>query len=86
MRWSGARNFAESRGFVSVNRNERSRVRKETIAIGKPLPKTVVLTPSPEDPAYAYAVVNKQRVIADPVVQVINRRRISRGSVPHACC
>ena len=49
---------------------------EETIQVGKPLPKTVVLTPIPEDPTYAYAVVNKQRVIVDPntytVVQVLN--------------
>ncbi|MGD9479918.1 DUF1236 domain-containing protein [Shinella sp. G-2] len=46
------------------------------VEVGKPLPKTVVLTPVPEDPAYAYAVVNQQRVIVDPgtytVVQVLN--------------
>jgi hypothetical protein len=49
---------------------------EETIAVGKPLPKTVVLTPVPEDPAYAYAVVNKKRVVVDPktytVVQIVN--------------
>ena len=49
---------------------------EETVEVGKPLPKTVVLTPVPEDPAYAYAVVNKKRVIVDPktytVVQVVN--------------
>lgn len=49
---------------------------EEVVEVGKPLPKTVVLTPIPEDPAYAYAVVNKQRVIVDPstytVVQVLN--------------
>ncbi|MCQ4633664.1 hypothetical protein J2Y63_006995 [Shinella sp. BE166] len=49
---------------------------EEVVEVGKPLPKTVVLTPIPEDPTYAYAVVNKQRVIVDPstytVVQVLN--------------
>jgi hypothetical protein len=49
---------------------------EEQVVVGKPLPKTVVLTPIPEDPTYAYAVVNKQRVIVDPstytVVQVLN--------------
>ncbi|MEY9200381.1 DUF1236 domain-containing protein [Sinorhizobium sp. CCBAU 05631] len=48
---------------------------QEQIVVGKPLPETVVLTPIPEDTRYAYAVVNDQRVIADPksrtVVQVI---------------
>lgn len=39
---------------------------KEQIAVGRPLPRTVVLTPIPENPAYAYAVVNQQRVIVDP--------------------
>ncbi|WP_440982603.1 DUF1236 domain-containing protein [Shinella sumterensis] len=49
---------------------------KEVVEVGKPLPRTVVLTPIPEDPTYAYAVVNQQRVIVDPstytVVQVLN--------------
>lgn len=49
---------------------------EQAIEVGKPLPKTVVLTPIPEDPAYAYAVVNEKRVIVDPntytVVQVLN--------------
>lgn len=49
---------------------------EQVVEVGKPLPKTVVLTPVPEDPTYAYAVVNQQRVIVDPstytVVQVLN--------------
>ena len=49
---------------------------QEPIAVGKPLPTTVVLTPIPSDPTYAYAIVNDQRLIVDPqthtVVQVIN--------------
>jgi phage tail tape-measure protein len=48
---------------------------EEVVEVGKPLPKTVVLTPIPEDPAYAYTVVNEKRVIVDPktytVVQVV---------------
>ncbi|WP_018239688.1 DUF1236 domain-containing protein [Ensifer sp. BR816] len=48
---------------------------EEQIAVGRPLPRKVVLTPIPENPAYAYAVVNNQRVIVDPktytVVQVV---------------
>jgi hypothetical protein len=45
------------------------------IAVGQPLPRTVVLRAIPENPAYAYAVVNNQRVIVDPrtytVVQIV---------------
>lgn len=45
------------------------------IAVGQPLPRTVVLRTIPENPAYAYAVVNNQRVIVDPrtytVVQIV---------------
>ncbi|MBB3233400.1 DUF1236 domain-containing protein [Phyllobacterium endophyticum] len=49
---------------------------REKIVVGKPLPETVRVVPIPDDPKYAYAVVNKQRVIVDPsnrtVVRVIN--------------
>ncbi|WP_435269734.1 DUF1236 domain-containing protein [Shinella sp. BE166] len=49
---------------------------EDVVEVGRPLPKRVVLTPVPENPTYAYAVVNKQRVIVDPktytVVQVLN--------------
>lgn len=48
---------------------------EERVVVGKPLPSTVVVTPVPENPTYAYAVVNKQRVIVEPstrqVVQII---------------
>ncbi|WP_117195973.1 DUF1236 domain-containing protein [Rhizobium terrae] len=48
---------------------------KEKIVVGKPIPQSVVLTPVPDSPKYAYAVVNEQRVIVDPqtrtVVQVV---------------
>ncbi|WP_028749073.1 DUF1236 domain-containing protein [Rhizobium mesoamericanum] len=48
---------------------------KDKIVVGQPLPKTVVVTPVPDDPKYAYAVVNDQRVIVEPssrkVIQVI---------------
>ncbi len=48
---------------------------EQPIVVGKPLPRTVMLTPVPENPAYAYAVVNQKRVIVDPktytVVQVV---------------
>jgi hypothetical protein len=49
---------------------------QQDIVVGEPLPKTVVLTPVPEAPQYAYTYVNEQRVIVDPqtytVVQVLN--------------
>lgn len=48
---------------------------EQPVVVGKPIPRQVVLTPVPEAPQYAYAVVNQQRVIVDPntytVVQVI---------------
>jgi hypothetical protein len=47
-----------------------------TVAVGQALPAEIVLTPVPGSASYAYAVVNQQRVIVDPmsrmVVQVIN--------------
>ena len=49
---------------------------QERIVVGKPIPSAVVLTPIPQNPRYAYAVVNDQRVIVEPqsrtVVRVIN--------------
>ncbi|MBY5446675.1 DUF1236 domain-containing protein [Rhizobium leguminosarum] len=48
---------------------------QEPIVVGKPLPADVVVTPVPDNPKYAYTVVNNQRVIVEPrthrVVQVI---------------
>ncbi|MCS3742890.1 MULTISPECIES: DUF1236 domain-containing protein [unclassified Rhizobium] len=48
---------------------------KEKIVVGQPLPKTVVVTPVPDQPKYAYAIVNDGRVIVEPssrkVIQVI---------------
>jgi hypothetical protein len=48
---------------------------KERVVVGEPLPQTVMVTPVPENPKYAYAVVNHQRVIVQPstrkVVKVI---------------
>ena len=48
----------------------------EEVAVGQPLPQTVVLTPVPEAPDYAYTYVNERRVIVDPktytVVQVLD--------------
>ena len=49
---------------------------EQEIAVGQPLPQTVVLTPVPEAPRYAYTYVNERRVIVDPqsytVVQVLD--------------
>ena len=43
--------------------------------VGQPLPETVVVTPIPDDPDYAYEIVNDERVIIEPssrkVIQVI---------------
>lgn len=48
---------------------------EEKVVVGKPLPQTVEIVPIPDEPKYAYAVVNNERVIVDPqsrtVVQVI---------------
>jgi Protein of unknown function (DUF1236) len=48
---------------------------KEKVVVGQPLPKTVVVTPVPDDPKYAYAIVNDERVIVEPssrkVIQII---------------
>jgi hypothetical protein len=48
---------------------------QQQVVVGQPLAREVVLTPVAEDPRYAYAVVNDQRVIVDPktytVVQVL---------------
>ncbi|MBB2716625.1 UNVERIFIED_ORG: hypothetical protein GGD48_001859 [Rhizobium etli] len=51
------------------------RVVVEKVVVGEPLPETVVVTPVPDDPKYAYAIVNDQRVIVEPssrkVIQVM---------------
>ncbi|AVA26086.1 DUF1236 domain-containing protein [Rhizobium sp. NXC24] len=39
---------------------------QERVVVGQPLPETVVVTPVPDNPTYAYAVVNHQRVIIQP--------------------
>ncbi len=44
---------------------------EQQVAVGEPLPQQVVLTPIPEQPKYAYAVVNNQRVIVDPQTYVV---------------
>jgi len=49
---------------------------KEKVVAGQPLPSSVVVKAVPDNPKYAYAVVNKQRVIVEPssrkVIQVVN--------------
>ncbi|WP_434711068.1 DUF1236 domain-containing protein [Rhizobium sp. YTUHZ045] len=48
---------------------------EQPIVVGKPLPADVVVTPVPDNPKYAYTVINDRRVIVEPrthrVVQVI---------------
>lgn len=44
---------------------------EQQVAVGQPLPQQVVLTPIPDQPTYAYAVVNNQRVIVDPQTYVV---------------
>jgi hypothetical protein len=44
---------------------------EQPIVVGKAIPETVVLTPVADDPTYAYAVVNNQRVIVDPQTHVV---------------
>lgn len=44
---------------------------EKQVVVGEPLPQEIVLTPIPEDPTYAYAVVNNQRVIVDPQTYVV---------------
>ncbi len=49
---------------------------QQEVVVGQPLPETVVLTPVPDAPEYAYTYVNERRVIVDPqnytVVQVLD--------------
>ncbi|MBB4065893.1 DUF1236 domain-containing protein [Gellertiella hungarica] len=44
---------------------------EQEIVVGKPLPEKVVITPVPDQPKYAYAVVNQERVIVDPKTRVV---------------
>ena len=49
---------------------------REKVVVGRPLPETVRVVRIPDNPKYAYAVVNHQRVIVDPsnrtVVRVVH--------------
>lgn len=62
--------------YVEQQPVARSVVVHQPVVVGKVIPHEVVLTPVPEDPRYAYTVVNEQRVIVDPesytVVRVLN--------------
>jgi hypothetical protein len=61
--------------YVQEQPIQQSAVVQQQVVVGKPVPETVVLTPIPSNPKYAYTVVNQQRVIVEPetrrVVQVI---------------
>ncbi|CAN7700411.1 DUF1236 domain-containing protein [Rhizobium rhizogenes] len=39
---------------------------RERVVVGQPLPETVIIRRVPENPKYAYAVVNHERVIVEP--------------------
>jgi len=39
---------------------------QQPIIVGKRLPNSIIVQPVPSDDAYAYAIVNHQRVIVDP--------------------
>lgn len=62
--------------YVQEQPVAQSVVVEQPVAVGKPIPKTVVLTPVPEDERYAYTVVNERRVIVNPqnytVVRVLD--------------
>ncbi len=62
--------------YVREQPVQQSVVVQERVVVGEPIPQQVVLTPVPEAPDYAYAVVNQQRVIVDPqthrVVQIVD--------------
>lgn len=41
------------------------------IVVGQPLPEVVEVHPIPEQPDFAYAIVNEQRVIVNPGTRVV---------------
>lgn len=43
----------------------------QEIVVGQPLPPAVEVTPVPDHPQFAYAVVNHERVIVDPRTHVV---------------
>jgi hypothetical protein len=48
---------------------------QQPIVVGKPIPADIVVTPVPDNPKYAYTVINDRHVIVEPsthrVIQVI---------------
>lgn len=59
--------------YVEDQPVEHNVIVKERIRVGHVLPQRVVLTPVPDDTRYAYAVVNKHRVIVNPKNRVVVR-------------
>jgi len=55
---------------------EEGAVVRERVVVGRSLPDTVVVRTVPENPRYAYAIVNHERVIVEPssrkVIRVLN--------------
>uniref|UniRef100_UPI0031011B58 DUF1236 domain-containing protein n=1 Tax=Neorhizobium sp. EC2-8 TaxID=3129230 RepID=UPI0031011B58 len=45
----------------------------EKIAVGEPIPNNLVLSPIPDSPNFAFAIVNQKRVIVDPETFVVIR-------------
>jgi hypothetical protein len=50
---------------------ERYVVVERPVVVGERVPDTVVLTPVPDAPSYAYAFVNDRRVLVDPQTNTI---------------
>ncbi len=59
--------------YVEQQPLQQSVVIEQPLAVGKPIPRDVVLMPVPEDTRYSYAVVNNQRVIVDPRTHTVVR-------------
>ncbi|MFS8113470.1 DUF1236 domain-containing protein [Rhizobium jaguaris] len=49
---------------------------RQRVVVGQPLPETVVVRRVPDNPRFAYAVVNHERVIVEPssrkVIRILN--------------
>ncbi|WP_105436189.1 DUF1236 domain-containing protein [Neorhizobium tomejilense] len=45
----------------------------EKIAVGQPIPNNLVLSPIPDTPNFAFAIVNQKRLIIDPKTFVVVR-------------
>jgi hypothetical protein len=59
--------------YVEQQPVERNVIVKERIRVGHVLPERVMLMRVPDDDRYAYAVVNKHRVIVNPKNRVVVR-------------